>query len=221
MKKLIALITLLVAAACMLSGCSQESPLDGIPNPEAVIELSDGSSMRFELFVQEAPNTVANFVSLARSGFYDGRSFFRIVPGAFIQSGDPFDDGTGGAGYVIQGEFSQNRIGNNVAHTRGTISMSRQEEEFDSASSQFFIMQGNYPEYNGKYAAFGRAMDEESLAVIDRIASAMVDKKHSPVSPVPTIAHVTVETYGYKYEPAIIEPSDEDEQEADKKEKQK
>ena len=161
--------------------------------------------MRFELFLSEAPNTVANFVELANSGFYDGLRFFRIVPGALIQSGDPRNSGTGGAGHVIQGEFSANGIENGVQHTRGTISMCRQSD-YDTASSQFFIMQGRYPEYNGQYAAFGRAMDEESLAVIDSIASTAVDANYAPIGAAPSIARIRVETFGYTYEAAKMDP---------------
>ena len=213
MKKSIAFLALLLALICLLSGCAQEDPLAGIPNPVATIQLSNGTSMRFELFVQEAPNTVANFVELAQDGFYEGLSFFRIVPGALIQAGDPKNNGTGNAGYTIQGEFAENGIENGLSHTRGTISMARQSD-FDTASCQFFIMQGNYPEYNGKYAAFGRATDEASLAAIDKIASTLVDSNHYPVGSVPKIVEIEVETHGYKYESAKIDlPKDEETEE--------
>lgn len=211
MKKLIAIVALL-ALICTLTGCrEQEDPLAGIPNPEVTIHLSNGSDLRFELFVQEAPNTVANFVQLAKSGFYDGMTFFRVVPGVLIQTGDPRGNGTGNAGYLIQGEFSENGIENSVAHTRGTISMARQSD-YDTASSQFFIMQGNYPEYNGQYAAFGRATDEASLAAIDKIASTAVDGSYYPVGSVPAITGIDVETYGYKYEAATMEIPEEEEE---------
>ena len=211
MKKLIAIIALL-AILCTLTGCREkEDPLANIPNPEVTMHLSNGSDLRFELFVQEAPNTVANFVELAKSGFYDGMAFFRVVPGVLIQSGDPRGNGTGNAGYVIQGEFAANGIENSIAHTRGTISMARQTE-YDTASSQFFIMQGNYPEYNGQYAAFGRATDEASLAAIDKIASTVVDSNYYPVGSVPTIKSIDVETYGYKYEAATMEIPEEEEE---------
>lgn len=210
MKRLTALMALVVLLACMLSGCSSEEPFTGIPNPVATIELSDGKSMRFELFVQDAPNTVANFVELAEKGFYNGLRFFRIVPGVLMQAGDPRNDGTGGAGYTIQGEFSANGIENGIAHTRGTISMARQTD-FDTASSQFFIMQGNYPEYNGQYAAFGRAMDAQSLEALDSIAATVVDGEYHPVGNVPKIVSVDVDTKGYKYESAKIEPKKDEE----------
>ena len=189
----------LMLTACGLSGCGKnEDPFAGIPNPIATIELSDGTSMRLELFVQDAPNTVANFVELANAGFYDGNRFFRIVPGVLVQSGDPRNDGTGRAEHVIQGEFEDNGIENKVSHTRGTISMSRQTE-YDTASSQFFIMQGSYPEYNGRYAAFGRIMDQESLDVLDNIASTSVDGNYVPVGAAPSIVTIRVETYEYEY----------------------
>jgi len=210
MKKLLTLLTLLACIACLLSGCGGEDFLAGIPNPIATITLTNGKSMRFELFVQDAPNTVANFVELAKDGFYDGLSFYRIVPGALVQAGDPTGKGTGNAGYTIQGEFSENGIENGIAHTRGTISMSRQSG-FDTASSQFFIMQGNYPEYNGRYAAFGRAMDEQSLKVLDEIASVVVDANHSPVGSLSRIQTITVDTQGYTYESAKIDLPKDDE----------
>ncbi len=201
MRKRIALLLALALLACGLAGCGRRSPYEGIPNPVATIELSNGSSMRFELFLQDAPNTVANFVELAKSGFYDDTSFFRIVPGVLVQGGDPRGNGTGRADHVIQGEFSENGIENAISHTRGTISMSRQSD-YDTASSQFFIMQGSYPEYNGKYAAFGRATDAESLAALDAIAATGVDGNYAPVGAVPRIVTITVETYGYNYEAA-------------------
>lgn len=209
MKKRIALLLALLLLACGLSGCGgDEEPFAGIPNPVATIQLSNGQSMRFELFLADAPNTVANFVSLAESGFYDGLRFFRIVPGVLIQSGDPRNNGMGRADHVIQGEFAENGIENNVSHTRGTISMSRQSG-YDTASSQFFILQGSYPEYNGRYAAFGRAMDQESLDALDAIASTGVDGNYSPVGAAPSIVTIDVETYDYTYTPATMPLPDE------------
>ena len=102
--------------------------------------------MRAELYLSQAPNTVANFIDLANSGFYDGLEIFRVVTGAFIQTGDPMNNGTGGPGYAIRGEFSENGYeGNTLSHTRGVLSMCRTEDDMDSAGSQFFIMQGSFP----------------------------------------------------------------------------
>ena len=155
-------------------------------NPIFTIEMENGMTMKGELYPEIAPNSVANFVELANKGFYDGLRFFRIVPGALVQTGDPNNNGTGNAGYTIQGEFEANGIENGIAHTRGTISMARQTD-YDTASCQFFIMQGNYPEYNGQYAAFGRAVDEASLDALDAIAATVVDSDHYPVGNVPKI----------------------------------
>ena len=207
MKKRVALILALVLAL-LLGGCA-DNFLASVPNPVATITMSDGKTLRFELFLQDAPNTVANFVELANSGFYDGLEVFRVVPGALIQTGDPNNDGTGGAGYTIQGEFSANGIGNAISHERGTISMSRQSK-YDTASSQFFIMVGSVPEYDGQYAAFGRAMDQDSLNALDELAGVPVDGSFVPVGSKPKIATIRVETYGYSYEAAKILPPDED-----------
>ena len=202
MKKHAALLLLLVL---LLAGCQKVDPLANVPNPIATITLSDGRAMRFELYVRDAPNTVANFVSLANAGYYDGLRFFRIVPGALVQSGDKRNNGTGSTDYVIQGEFAANGIENPVKHKRGAISMCRQSK-YDTASTQFFIMQGTYPEYDGQYAAFGEAMDPETLDIIDSLATAAVDSNYSPVGRVPSIASIRCETFGYSYEPAIMKP---------------
>ena len=194
--------------ALLLGGCSSDF-LASVPNPVATVTMSDGKTLRFELFLQDAPNTVANFVELANSGFYDGLEVFRVVPGALVQTGDPRNDGTGGAGYTIQGEFSANGIGNAISHERGTISMSRQSK-YDTASSQFFILVSSVPEYDGQYAAFGRAMDQDSLNALDELAGVPVDGSFTPVGNRPKIRSIRVETYGYSYTSAKIDLSAED-----------
>ena len=194
-RLIFALIVMLIA----LCACQEEDPLADAPNPIATITMDDGSEMRFELYYSAAPYTVGNFIALANSGFYDGLEFFRVVPGVLIQSGDPNNDGTGGAGYTIRGEFSANGLGNdNPSHMRGTISMARIEGQVNSASSQFFIMQGNYPEYDGSYASFGRALDDETLEVIDSIASQAVDSNYVPVKK-RTIRYIRINTHDYEY----------------------
>ena len=194
--------------ALLLGGCSSDF-LASVPNPVATITMSDGKTLRFELYLQDAPNTVANFVELANSGFYDGLEFFRVVPGVLVQSGDPNNDGTGNAGYTIQGEFGDNGIGNAATHDRGTISMCRQSK-YDTGSSQFFILVGSFPEYDGQYAAFGRAMDQDSLNALDALAGVPVDGSFTPVGNRPKIRSIRVETYGYSYEAAKILPPEED-----------
>ncbi|MBR0367009.1 MAG: peptidylprolyl isomerase, partial [Clostridia bacterium] len=158
MKRMIMAVTLLLAAALLLTACGQpKNPYAEITqNPVATITLTDGSQMRFELYPQQAPNTVANFVKLANDGFYDNQQIYRVVSNVLIQSGDPNNDGTGDPGYYIRGEFSENLFkGNTLSHMRGTISMAR-KSDYDTGGSQFFIMEGSYPEYDGFYAAFGR-----------------------------------------------------------------
>lgn len=180
MRRLAALVGLLLALCVALTACGQrEDPYADVPNPIATITMEDGSTMRFELLLSAAPNTVANFAALANDGFYDGLEFFRVVPGVLIQSGDPNNDGTGNAGYTIAGEFSANGYDNSLSHARGTISMARQKA-YNSASSQFFILVGNYPEYDGQYAAFGTAMDAETLQTLDAIAAQPVDGNYLP-----------------------------------------
>ena len=193
---LLALILLLSLAGC---GREETDPYEGVPDPVATITLSDGSVMRAELYPRQAPNTVGNFIALANSGFYDGLEIFRVVTGAFIQTRDPLNNGTGGPGYAIRGEFAENGYeGNTLSHTRGVLSMCR-TEDFDSAGSQFFIMQGSYPaDYDGKYAAFGKLMDDESLAVLDAVAGVMVDVNDRPLV-LTTIDTIRVDTHGYNF----------------------
>jgi len=216
MKRILALLTALVIMLAV-TGCKKESPYADIPNPIATITLEDGRQMRFELYVGKAPNTVANFVSLANTGYYDGMPFYRVLPGCFIQSGDAIGDGTGTPGYSIMGEFTANGFeGNDISHMRGAISMARLED-YDSAGSQFFILQGSYPEYDGKYAAFGKAMDAETLDVIDSVASVHVDVHQRPLEPV-YIETIRVDTRGYDYTPVVIEEEKEEPDEEEESE---
>ena len=210
------LIVAIAAGALLLAGVlllilkltEPKVPEEPVPNPVATITMSDGAQMRFELYPDKAPNTVANFISLANGGKYDNRQFFRIVAGVLIQGGDPEDNGTGGPGYTIRGEFSENGFkGNDISHLRGTISMARQSG-YDTAGSQFFIMQGSYSEYDGKYAAFGRAADEQTLSVLDAIAAQPTDSNYLPLTR-QVIRSVSVDTFGVDYgEPQKIENED-------------
>ncbi len=200
MKRFLSLV-LLGAVLVSLAACGkeEEAPLySEIPYPTVTITMADGQVMRLELYPACAPNTVANFVNLCESGFYNGLTFHRVVPGYMIQGGDPNGDGTGDAGYTIAGEFAENGFDNPLLHERGVISMARYESDMDSASSQFFIMQYNYPELDGRFAAFGRIVDEESLAVLDSIATTAVDAYYAPLFD-QTIASITVDTHGYQY----------------------
>ena len=212
------LIPWLLALALLLSGCGgRKNPYADIEqNPVATITMTDGKQMRFELYPQQAPNTVANFVKLANEGFYDNREVYRVVSNVLIQSGDPEDDGTGDPGYYIAGEFEENRFkGNTLSHMRGTISMAR-KSDYDTGGSQFFIMEGSYPEYDGFYAAFGRIMDEESLNTLDDIGSRPVDGSYRPLDKI-LIQRIRVETFDVEYEPVTLDKETIDKREAKKK----
>ena len=94
-------------------------------NPIVTITMENGDVMKAELYPEIAPNTVNNFISLVKKGFYDGLIFHRVIPGFMIQGGDPAGTGAGGPDYCIKGEFSQNGFENNLAHTPGVLSMAR------------------------------------------------------------------------------------------------
>jgi peptidyl-prolyl cis-trans isomerase B (cyclophilin B) len=130
------------------------------------IQIKDYGTIKAELDADVAPVSVSNFVSLAKSGFYDGLTFHRIISGFMIQGGDPKGDGTGGSDKNIKGEFSANGVENSISHVRGTISMAR-AQEYDSASSQFFIMHQDSASLDGQYAAFGKVT--EGMEIVDQI----------------------------------------------------
>lgn len=149
-----------------------------IEHPIIQIEIEDGGIMIFELYPEFAPETVENFVGLVESGFYDGLKFHRIIKGFMIQSGDPKGNGTGGSDMTITGEFAKNEFPQNtLKHTNGVISMARSKDP-DSASSQFFIMDGTASTLDGNYAAFGKLIKGEDI--LSAIASTEVVK--NPVS---------------------------------------
>lgn len=130
------------------------------------IQIKDYGTIKAELDADVAPVSVSNFVSLAKSGFYDGLTFHRVISGFMIQGGDPKGDGTGGSDKNIKGEFSANGVENSISHVRGTISMAR-AQEYDSASSQFFIMHQDSASLDGQYAAFGKVT--EGMEIVDQI----------------------------------------------------
>lgn len=126
-------------------------------NPVVAMYIENYGSVVMELYPDVAPNTVNNFISLVKSGFYDKNTFHRLVPGFVLQGGDPNGTGTGGPGYSIKGEFTNNGFENNLKHTKGVISMARSNDK-DSAGSQFFIMLGTSTYLDGDYAAFGKVI---------------------------------------------------------------
>lgn len=132
-------------------------------HPIVTIEMEDGGVMKAQLYPDIAPNTVKNFVSLAKKGFYDGLIFHRVIPGFMIQGGDPDGTGSGGPGYQIKGEFSANGVKNDLKHTLGVLSMARSSNP-NSAGSQFFIMVDDAPHLDGNYAAFGKLTEGADVA---------------------------------------------------------
>lgn len=126
-------------------------------NPVVAMYIENYGSVVMELYPDVAPNTVNNFISLVKSGFYDNNTFHRLVSGFVLQGGDPDGTGTGGPGYSIKGEFTNNGFENNLKHTKGVISMARSNDK-DSAGSQFFIMLGTSTYLDGDYAAFGKVI---------------------------------------------------------------
>ena len=165
-------------------------------NPIVTFEMKDGDVFYVELYPEIAPNTVNNFISLVKKGFYNGLCFHRVIEGFMIQGGDPKGNGTGGPGYTIRGEFSKNGFKNDLKHKRGVISMARSMMP-NSAGSQFFIMHADAPHLDGQYAAFGQVID--GMDVIDKIAEVNVDYNDKPLHD-QVIKSVTVDTNGVEYE---------------------
>lgn len=145
-----------------------ETSLEQYPteNPVVAMYIEDYGSVVVELYPNVAENTVNNFISLVKSGFYDNNTFHRLIPGFVLQGGDPTGTGTGGPGYHIKGEFSANGVKNDLKHTKGILSMAR-SQAMDSAGSQFFIMLGEATHLDGQYAAFGKVID--GMETIERI----------------------------------------------------
>ncbi|BDF68671.1 peptidylprolyl isomerase [Pseudoflavonifractor phocaeensis] len=164
-------------------------------NPIVTFEMENGAKMTAELYPEIAPNTVNNFISLVKAGFYDGLIFHRCIPGFMIQGGDPNGTGTGGPGYEIPGEFTANGFQNDLKHDKGVLSMARTNDP-DSAGSQFFIMVEKAPHLDGQYAAFGKII--EGIETADAIVSAPTDWNDKPKTP-QKLKAVTVDTFGVDY----------------------
>lgn len=170
-------------------------------NPVVTITMDNGDVMKAELYPEIAPNTVNNFISLVKKGFYDGLVFHRVIRGFMIQGGDPQGTGMGGPGYSIKGEFTYNGFSNDLKHTPGVLSMARAMDP-NSAGSQFFIMHETSPHLDGQYAAFGKVTD--GLDVVNKIAEVPTDYSDRPLEP-QMIQSMTVDTFGVEYpEPETV-----------------
>lgn len=164
-------------------------------NPVVTITMENGDVITAELYPGIAPNSVNNFISLVKKGFYDGLIFHRVINGFMIQGGCPQGIGTGGPGYTIPGEFAQNGFKNDLQHTPGVLSMARAMHP-DSAGSQFFIMHKAAPHLDGSYAAFGKVT--EGMDVVNKIAETATDYQDRPLEK-QKIASATVDTFGVDY----------------------
>lgn len=158
-------------------------------NPVVTIEMENGQKIKAELYPEIAPETVKNFISLVKKGFYDGVIFHRVIPGFMIQGGDPQGTGTGGPGYSIKGEFTANGFENKLKHDRGVLSMARTANP-NSAGSQFFLTVANSPHLDGQYASFGQVID--GFEEVDRIVNVKRDRQDKPLED-QRMSKVTVE----------------------------
>lgn len=164
-------------------------------NPIVTITMENGDVMKAELYPDVAPNSVNNFLSLVKKGFYDGLIFHRVISGFMIQGGCPDGTGMGGPGYSIPGEFAQNGFQNDLKHTPGVLSMARAMHP-DSAGSQFFLMHKAAPHLDGAYAAFGKVI--EGMEIVDKIAETPTDFRDRPLE-TQRIRSMTAETFGVEY----------------------
>lgn len=176
MKKAICCFLAAALSVFLLSSCDKNAGKENENESAAAaktnhieIDVKDYGVIKAELNAEAAPITVANFLELARSGFYDGLTFHRIIAGFMIQGGDPLGNGQGGSGKSIKGEFPSNGVDNPLTHTRGAISMARQVNDMDSATSQFFIVHQESPHLNGDYACFGDVT--EGMDIVDKICA--------------------------------------------------
>jgi peptidyl-prolyl cis-trans isomerase B (cyclophilin B) len=170
-------------------------------NPIVTIQMENKKEIKVELYPEVAPNTVNNFVSLVKKGYYDGIIFHRIIPDFMIQGGDPDGTGMGGPGYTIKGEFTDNNFQNDLRHERGVLSMARTPDP-NSAGSQFFIMVADSTHLDAQYASFGKVI--EGMDVVDEIVSVDRDQMDKPLEE-QRMEKITVETFGVDYpEPEVI-----------------
>ena len=164
-------------------------------NPIVTIQMAGGGKIVAELYPEVAPQSVRNFISLAKKGYYNGLIFHRVISGFMIQGGCPQGTGTGGPGYCIKGEFQLNGVKNSISHERGVLSMARAQSP-NSGGSQFFIMHEDGDFLDGQYAAFGRVT--EGMDVVDAIAAVKTNGQDRPLTEQKMEA-VTVETFGEEY----------------------
>jgi peptidyl-prolyl cis-trans isomerase B (cyclophilin B) len=212
-SKVLYFVFSLMALAFVLTGCgtskedkTAEEKVDYASavkeNPIVTITMNDDKKIVIELEPKVAPNTVANFISLVKDGFYDGLIFHRVIPGFMVQGGDPAGNGSGGPEYSINGEFTNNGFENNLKHERGVISMARTNNNPNSAGSQFFIMVEESSHLDGDYAAFGKVI--EGMETVDEIVAVDRDATDKPLEE-QIMKKIEVDTKGFDYPAPVVQ----------------
>ena len=178
---IIVIILLLLVINILVNDKKEKNDMKDLLTGKHYVEMKvkDYGTIELELDSDVAPITVTNFINLVNSKFYDGLTFHRIIDGFMIQGGDPLGNGTGGSSKTIKGEFSENGVKNSISHVRGVISMAR-SSDYNSASSQFFIVQKDTTSLDGQYAAFGKVIS--GMDVVDKIAKVKVEDDNGTVS---------------------------------------
>lgn len=177
---IIVIIVLLLVINILVNDKKEKNDMKDLLTGKHYVEMKvkDYGTIELELDSDVAPITVTNFINLVNSKFYDGLTFHRIIDGFMIQGGDPLGNGTGGSSKTIKGEFSENGVKNSISHVRGVISMAR-SSDYNSASSQFFIVQEDTTSLDGQYAAFGKVIS--GMDVVDKIANVKVEDDNGTV----------------------------------------
>ena len=178
---IIVIIILLLVINILVNNKKEKNDMKDLLTGKHYVEMKvkDYGTIQLELDSDVAPITVTNFINLVNSKFYDGLTFHRIIDGFMIQGGDPLGNGTGGSSKTIKGEFSENGVKNSISHVRGVISMAR-SSDYNSASSQIFIVQKDTTSLDGQYAAFGKVIS--GMDVVDKIAKVKVEDDNGTVS---------------------------------------
>lgn len=179
-KKIFKLSALVMCMMLGMGGCGSDNTAPA--HSKVKFEMEDGTTFTVELYPEYAPKTVENFLQLVNSGFYNGLTFHRVVPGFVVQGGCPEGTGMGGSGKNVEGEFASNGYeGNTLSHKKGVISMARANDP-NSASSQFFICVDDASFLDGNYAAFGEVI--EGYENVEKIAAVKTDPNDKPMTPV-------------------------------------
>lgn len=178
---IVVIIILLLVINILVNNKKEKNDMKDLLTGKHYVEMKvkDYGTIELELDSDVAPITVTNFINLVNSKFYDGLTFHRIIDGFMIQGGDPLGNGTGGSSKTIKGEFSKNGVKNSISHVRGVISMAR-SSDYNSASSQFFIVQEDTTSLDGQYAAFGKVIS--GMDIVDKIAKVKVEDDNGTVS---------------------------------------